>query len=44
VIKSIPALDGAALDCIARWRFNPALKDGKPVAVIAQMPITFLLV
>ena len=43
VVKSIPALDKAALRCLARFRFTPALKDGKPVATAADMPVTFTI-
>jgi TonB family protein len=41
VIQSVPGLDEAALKCISQWRFEPALKDGKPVATIAHAPIHF---
>ena len=43
VIKSIPALDAAALRCVRQWRFEPARKAGKPVATRAQAPVTFRL-
>jgi outer membrane biosynthesis protein TonB len=39
VTESIPELDVAALECAARMRFKPAEKDGKPVPVVAVMPV-----
>ena len=41
VVKSIPLLDRAALQCVSRWQFAPARKDGDPVATLAFAPITF---
>ncbi len=41
VVKSIPALDEAALECVKQWRFVPARKAGRPVASIASAPVTF---
>lgn len=36
-------LDRAASDAVRRWRFRPALRDGRPVATAVQIPITFNL-
>jgi protein TonB len=41
VIQSIPMLDQAAVDCVRRWRFKPALAGGQPVAVWVGIPIRF---
>jgi protein TonB len=41
ILESVPGLDEAALDCVRSWRFKPALKDGKPVATVARVPIAF---
>lgn len=41
VLQSVPELDEAALECVKEWQFNPARKEGKPVATLAQAPITF---
>jgi TonB family protein len=41
VVKSIPALDDAALTCVKQWRFIPAKKAGLPVESIASAPVTF---
>jgi len=36
-------LDIEALVTVANWRFDPALKDGKPVAVLINIEVTFRL-
>jgi TonB family protein len=41
VIQSVPGLDEAALDVARKWRFQPAMKNGKPVATIIHMPVSF---
>lgn len=41
IVKSIPELDAAALQCVADWVFRPAQKDGQPVATVASAPVTF---
>jgi TonB family protein len=41
VTKSVPGLDAAALDCVKSWRFRPALKDGQPIAALAEGAVTF---
>ncbi len=41
VTRSIPGLDEAALDCVCEWTFEPAAKDGKPVATLADAPVGF---
>ena len=43
VLKSIPQLDAAAVRAVRRWRFQPALSDGKPVAVWVAVPVKFSL-
>jgi len=35
--------DQAALDAVQAWKFNPAIKDGKPVAGKVRVPIEFKL-
>jgi periplasmic protein TonB len=39
--QSAPGLDEAALKCVSKWRFRPALKAGKPVATVANAPVMF---
>ena len=41
VIKSIPELDRAALDCVKKWRFRPAKKGGRAVRTEAMAPVSF---
>ena len=41
VKRSIPQLDAAALQCVQQWLFSPAVKGGRPVATIADAPVTF---
>ena len=41
VIKSIPLLDQAAIQCVYLWQFSPAIKKGRPVATRANAPVTF---
>jgi TonB family protein len=36
-------LDDAAIDCVEQWRFDPAKRDNKPVAVIVDIEISFKL-
>jgi TonB family protein len=43
VVKSVPALDGAALTAVERWTFKPARSEGQPVAVWVAVPIRFTL-
>jgi protein TonB len=41
VVRSVPQLDAAALAAVRQWVFAPGLKNGRPVATLAQAPITF---
>jgi protein TonB len=41
IVQSIPELDAAALDCVRKWRFKPAMKAGRAVATVARAPIMF---
>lgn len=41
VVRSVPRLDAAALETVRQWSFAPAVKGGRPVATVAQAPITF---
>jgi TonB family protein len=39
--SSAQSLDGDAMAFLRQWRFNPAMKDGKPVAVPATIDVAF---
>jgi protein TonB len=41
VIKSVPLLDAAALQCVYEWIFRPAMQKGHPVPTIAHAPVDF---
>jgi len=41
IVKSVPALDQAALEAVYQWTFSPATKNGRPVATIARAPVMF---
>jgi periplasmic protein TonB len=36
-------LDQKAIEAVGKWLFKPAMKDGKPVAVLATIQVTFHL-
>jgi len=40
---SHPLLDMVGMEAIARWRYKPALLDGKPVAVYLTVTVTYSL-
>jgi TonB family protein len=41
VLRSIPMLDGAALDAVRQWRYEPTTVDGKSVPVIMTVSVSF---
>ena len=41
IVRSIPLLNGAALEAVRQWRFKPAATGGKPVATWVSVPISF---
>lgn len=44
VIESVPMFDGAAVDALRKWRFEPGRdRDGKTVRVLVDVPIRFQL-
>ena len=36
-------LDHNAVDAVKRWKFRPAMRDGKPVAVLTSVEVDFRL-
>jgi len=44
ITKSLsPSLDKRSIEAVSKWRFSPATKDGKPVAVEIQVQTTLKL-
>lgn len=41
--RSLPGtgLDAEALKTVYGWRFEPAIKNGRPVPIVAHAPVTF---
>lgn len=43
VVKSIPMLDGAALEAVRQWRFRPILRGGTVLRAWVRIPVKFSL-
>jgi TonB family protein len=43
VLRSIPLLDQAAIECVKQWRFAPTKINGSPVPIIATFTVDFKL-
>ena len=44
VVRSLGlGLDEKAMEAVSQWKFEPALKDGKPVAVAINVEVQFRL-
>lgn len=43
LLRSIPALDDAAIESLRKWKFLPATRNGKPVPFLTEVTITFTL-
>jgi protein TonB len=43
VLRSIPALDQAAIDAVRQWEFEPTLLNGEPVEIEMTVTINFTL-
>lgn len=44
VVRSLrPDLDDKAIQAVGKWRFHPAMKDGKPIAVSIKVEVLFRL-
>jgi TonB family protein len=43
VLRSIPLLDQAAIECVRQWEFSPTLLNGVPVPVIMTATVNFIV-
>jgi TonB family protein len=44
VVRAIgEALDAKAVEAVSKWKFEPAMKDGRPVAVVINVEVQFRL-
>jgi TonB family protein len=43
VLRSIPALDAAAVEAVSQWEFTPTNLNGEPVPVIMTVTVNFAL-
>jgi TonB family protein len=43
ILRSIPALDGAALSAVSRWQFTPTMLNGAPVTVLMTVTVNFTM-
>jgi TonB family protein len=43
VLRSVPMLDGPAIDAVRQWEYNPTLLNGVPVPVIMTVTVNFKL-
>ena len=43
VVRSIPLLDRAAIDAVAKWRYTPTRLNGVAVSVLMTVQVTFTL-
>ena len=43
VVRSVPALDQAALDAVTQWEFAPTILNGEPIPVLLTVTVQFTL-
>jgi TonB family protein len=43
VLRSVPALDQAAIDAVKQWKYEPMLVNGKPQKVVFDVTVRFML-
>ncbi len=43
ILKSIPSLDAAAVQCVRQWVFSPAIVRGRHAATTTMAPVTFTM-
>ena len=43
VLRSVPALDEAAIEAVRRWIYTPTLLNGVPVPIVMTVTVNFKL-
>lgn len=43
IMRSIPLLDGAALEAVRQWEFGPTLLNGQPTPIVMSVTVNFQL-
>ncbi len=43
VLRSVPLLDGAALEAVRQWKYEPTLLNGSPVPILMSVSVRFEL-
>lgn len=43
VLESIPLLDGAAIEAVRQWKYEPTLLNGRPVPILMSVSVRFEL-
>jgi protein TonB len=43
VLRSVPALDQAALEAVGQWKYEPTLLNGTPVPILMSVSVRFEL-
>lgn len=43
VLRSIPLLDGAAIEAVRQWKYEPTLLNGSPVPILMSVSVKFEL-
>lgn len=41
VLRSVPLLDKAAVAAVEQWRYSPVMLNGRPVAVVLTVTVSF---
>ena len=41
ILRGIPLLNEAALDCVRQWRYEPVLLDARPLPMHIMAPVSF---
>jgi len=41
ILRGIPLLDEAALDCVRQWRYEPVLLDSRPIPMVITAAVAF---